>query len=67
MQDFYMEGWLVVWVLISLFGLAAILLDEGLPGDSTGRFLLVPMVAAVGAYLAVPLAPVEELVMVALE
>jgi len=67
MQNFYMEGWLVVWLLISLFGLAAILLDEGLPDDSTGRILLVPMVAAVGAYLAVPLASVGELVMVALK
>jgi hypothetical protein len=62
----YMEGWLIVWLVISLFGLAAILLEEGLPEDWTGRILLTPMVAAVGAYVAVPFAPTGALLLAAL-
>ena len=59
----YLEGWLVVWLLIVLVGLAAILLDEGVPEDRTERILLTPMVAAVGAYLAVPFASVGMLLL----
>ncbi len=62
----YMEGWVVVWVLISVFGLMAILMEEGLPEDWTGRVLLTPMVAAVGAYVAVPFASAGGLLLAAL-
>ncbi len=62
----YMEGWLVISLLITLGGLAAILLDEGLPEDWTRRMLLIPMVATVGAYLAVPFAPAGGLLLAAL-
>ena len=66
MQNF-MESWLVVSLLISLAGLAAILLDEGLPEDWPRRILLIPMVATVGAYIALPFAPAGGLLLAALE
>jgi uncharacterized membrane protein len=59
----YLEGWLVVWLLIVLVGLTAILLDEGVPEDRTERILLTPMVAVVGAYLAIPFASVGTLLL----
>jgi len=59
----HLEGWLVVWLLISSVGLAAILLDEGVPEDQTARVLMTPMVAAVGAYLAVPFASLGTLLL----
>jgi hypothetical protein len=52
----YLEGWLVVWLLLCLTGVAAILLDEGVPEDKPARVMLMPMVAGVAAYLAVPFA-----------
>jgi hypothetical protein len=62
----YMEGWLVVWLIISLFGLTAILMEEGLPTDWTGRILLTPMVAGIGAYVALPFASAGGLLLAAL-
>jgi len=61
-----LEGWLVVSLLILLVGLAAILLDEGMPEDRTGRAMLAPMVAAVAGYLAVPFAPSGTLLLASL-
>lgn len=52
-----------MWLLISSVGLAAILLDEGVPEDQTARVLMTPMVAAVGAYLAVPFASLGTLLL----
>jgi hypothetical protein len=65
MQD-YMEGWLVAWLLICLIGLAAVLTAEGLPRDWGGRLLFMPTISALGAYLAVPLAPAGALLLAAL-
>jgi len=59
----YLEGWLVVWLLISLVGVAAILLDEGVPEDRSARVLITPMVAGIAAYLAVPFASLGTLLL----